>query len=217
MAGKVMIENIPVTKAGFLVLPGTKITVKEPDHPYVSRGGVKLAGALEDFGLSPAGRVAIDVGISTGGFTDCLLKGGAKKVFGIDVGYGQVAMSVRKNPRVVLFERTNFRHFEPDLLDEKADLAVMDVSFISLTLLLPKLKDCLSANADCLLMVKPQFELDRGLVGKGGVVREDHLRMEAVERVEKSAIKLGFQVQGRADSHLPGPKGNREVFLWLAI
>ena len=217
MAGEVKVEGMIIDKPGKRVPVSAAVSLT-PRHPgFVSRGGVKLAAALHHFSIPVQGRTFMDVGSSTGGFTDCLLRHGARRVFGIDVGYGQVAMALRRDPRVTLFERRNFRHFDPGLLDEAPTLAVVDVSFISLTLILPKLKDCLDQGGLGLVMVKPQFELYKALIGKGGVVRDDSLREEAVSRVTAKAMELGFEIRGRADSRLPGPKGNREVFLKLAL
>ena len=215
LAGKVRLNGERVDKAGWAVPEGAEVTLDAPDHPYVSRGGVKLQGALDDLGVEPAGQVVLDVGISTGGFSDCVLQRGARRVFGVDVGYGQVAMKLRQDERVTLFERTNFRHFDPALLDEPPGLAVVDASFIALAKLLPKLAECLAPGAGCLALVKPQFELSKAQVGKGGVVRDDALRDEAVQRASAAAGRCGFEVIGRADSRLHGPKGNREIFLFL--
>jgi len=217
LAGKVEVNGQRADKAGQGVPDGAVVTLRQPDHPYVSRGGLKLEGALEDLELDVSGMVVLDVGASTGGFTDCLLQRGARRVFGVDVGYGQVAYELRNDDRVTLFERTNFRHFDPGLLDERPDLCVADASFISLTRLLDRIKECLAPGGTLLAMVKPQFELDRKRIGKGGVVRDDALRAEAVERVRAAAEALGFRVLGQCDSQLPGPKGNREVFLYLEL
>jgi len=215
LAGKVRIDGERADKAGRAVPEGAGVILVAPDHPYVSRGGVKLEGALDDLGVDPQGLVVLDVGISTGGFTDCLLQRGARRAFGVDVGYGQVALKLRNDERVTLFERTNFRHFDPARVDETLDLAVIDASFIALAKLLPKLAECLAPGAECLALVKPQFELSKAEVGKGGVVRDDGLREEAVARASEAAERCGFEVLGSADSRLHGPKGNREIFLYL--
>jgi len=215
LAGEVLANDRPVAKPGDLVSPDASIRVRNDPVPYVSRGGVKLAGALDAFGISPAGLVCLDVGISTGGFTDCLLQRGAVKIFGIDVGRGQLAWKLRQDPRVVLFEDTNIRHFDPAALGQQVDLAVVDVSFISLTLVLPVVFHALKPGGTCLPMVKPQFEVGKGQVGKGGVVRDEAKRLAAVERVKAFAAGLGFEVKGTAQSPLPGPSGNVEYFLWL--
>jgi 23S rRNA (cytidine1920-2'-O)/16S rRNA (cytidine1409-2'-O)-methyltransferase len=191
------------------------LRLRAPDSTYVSRGGDKLAGALDAFGLDPNGRVALDVGASTGGFTDCLLRRGARRVFALDVGYGQLAWSLRQDPRVVVIERANVRHLEAADLPAAPDLVTADVSFISLTLVLPAIARVVSPASPVVALVKPQFEAGRGQVGKGGVVRDEAVRAAAVTRVRLAAGGFGFAVRGEAESVLPGPKGNREVFLWL--
>jgi 23S rRNA (cytidine1920-2'-O)/16S rRNA (cytidine1409-2'-O)-methyltransferase len=215
LAGEVLVDDRPVTKAGTLVRADAPLRLRTPASPYVSRGGEKLAGALDAFGLDPAGVVAIDVGASTGGFTDCLLRRGARRVIAVDVGYGQLAWSLRQDPRVVVLERTNARALEPAMLPEVPSFATMDVSFISLTLVLRAVTRVVAPDATIVAMVKPQFEAGRGQVGKGGVVRDPAVRAEAVARVRASAEECGLVVRGQADAVIAGPKGNREVFLWL--
>jgi 23S rRNA (cytidine1920-2'-O)/16S rRNA (cytidine1409-2'-O)-methyltransferase len=215
MAGDVLVDDRPVTKPGTLVAAMAVVRLRAAASAYVSRGGEKLAGALDAFGLDPTGRVALDVGASTGGFTDCLLRRGARRVIAVDVGYGQLAWALRQDARVVAIERVNARHLEPAMLPETPDLAVVDVSFISLAQVLPAVVRVLAAGADVVALVKPQFEVGRGRVGKGGVVRDATLRAEAVACVRAAAMQLGCTVCGEAESVLPGPKGNREVFLWL--
>lgn len=188
--------------------------VRGEDRRFVSRGGEKLSGALVDFGLDPTGRVCLDVGASTGGFTDCLLQAGARRVVAVDVGYGQLHEQLRRDERVIVLERTNARTLSADLFPEAPDLVTADVSFISLRLLLPRLAEA-APGADLLVLVKPQFEVEKGQVGKGGVVRDDALRAAAVARVRACAEALGYVSAGQVDSRLSGPKGNREVFLWL--
>ncbi|WP_210493434.1 TlyA family RNA methyltransferase [Patulibacter sp. SYSU D01012] len=183
---------------------------------YVSRGGVKLENALDALGVDVAGRHGLDVGASTGGFTDCLLQRGAVAVTALDVAYGELAWSVRSDERVTVIERQNARQMTPELLPYAPDLVVADVSFISLTKLLPAVRGVVADRFDALLMVKPQFELGRGRVGRGGVVRDPALRREAVRTVAGAAADAGFAVLGAAPSGLPGPKGNRETFLHLA-
>ncbi|HJQ83618.1 MAG TPA: TlyA family RNA methyltransferase [Candidatus Binatia bacterium] len=216
MAGAVLVADRPVTKPGTEVPDDAPVRLRGEDSPYVGRGGEKLAGALDAFGLDVRERVALDVGASTGGFTDCLLQRGARRVIAVDVGYGQLAWKLRADPRVVVLERTNARTLSPDRLPEPPDLAVVDVSFISLRTVLPAVASVLAAGAAIVALVKPQFEVGRGRVGKGGVVRDDALRAEAVALVRAEAERLGLGVRGEAESVLPGPKGNREVFLWLA-
>ena len=191
---------------------------------YVSRGGVKLANALESSGLDVAGRHAIDVGASTGGFSDCLLQRGALSVIAVDVGYGTLDYRLRTDPRVMVLERTNARALTPELLGGAAgggghaapDVATIDVSFISLTKVLAPVLGCLADQHDVLALVKPQFELGRGRVGKGGVVRDADERREALLGVGRAALELDTAVLGYHSSGLPGPKGNRETFVWLA-
>lgn len=215
LAGAVLVADRPATKAGVLVPPDAPLRLRGPASDYVSRGGEKLAGALETFALDVAATVALDVGASTGGFTDCLLRRGARRVIAVDVGYGQLAWTLRQDPRVVVLERTNARRLDGAMLPEAPDLATVDVSFISLALVLPAVAATLRPGAAMVTLVKPQFEAGRGQVGKGGVVRDPAVRAEAVARVRREAEGMGLRVRGEADSVLPGPKGNREVFLWL--
>jgi 23S rRNA (cytidine1920-2'-O)/16S rRNA (cytidine1409-2'-O)-methyltransferase len=215
MAGAVLVEDRPVTKPGTLVPEQAAVRLRQADSPYVSRGGEKLAGALDAFGIDPRGRVALDVGASTGGFTDCLLQRGAPRVIAVDVGRGQLAWRLRQDARVVLLERTNARMLEACVLPDTPSLAVVDVSFISLTHVLPAVAAALAAGGTLVVLVKPQFEVGRERVGKGGVVRDDTDRAAAVAGVRLAAERLGLAVRGEAESVLPGPKGNREVFLWL--
>jgi 23S rRNA (cytidine1920-2'-O)/16S rRNA (cytidine1409-2'-O)-methyltransferase len=184
--------------------------------PYVSRGGLKLANALSASGLPVAGRRALDVGASTGGFTDCLLRAGAERVAAIDVGYGQLDWSLRNDARVHVMERVNARAIEPEMVPFTADLAVVDVSFISLAKVLPAVLDCMTPTRDVLALVKPQFEIGRGGVGKGGVVRSAEDRERVLGAVGGAMLALGESVIGIYPAGLPGPKGNRETFLWLA-
>ncbi|MDX8149975.1 TlyA family RNA methyltransferase [Patulibacter brassicae] len=183
--------------------------------PFVSRGGIKLANALDALGIDVAGRRALDVGASTGGFTDCLLQRGAAHVIALDVAYGELAWSVRQDERVTVIERQNARHVTPEMLPFAPDLVVADVSFISLRKLLPALASVVAPRFDALLMVKPQFEVGRERVGSGGVVRDPALRREAIVAVGEAARAAGWSVRGAAPSGLPGPKGNRETFLHL--
>ncbi len=215
LSGVVFASGQPVAKPGTLVQPDAPIEVRGEDLPYVSRGGLKLAAALDAFGVEPIGRVCLDVGASTGGFTDCLLQRGAARVYAVDVGYGQLAWTLRNDPRVVVMERTNFRFFSPERLPERPTLATADVSFISLRLLLPNLAHCLAEGADAVVLVKPQFEVGRGQVGSGGVVRDPALQREAVEAVKQAALDSGFTALGECASPILGPKGNREFFLHL--
>ncbi|MBI2897739.1 MAG: TlyA family RNA methyltransferase [Deltaproteobacteria bacterium] len=215
LAGKVLIDASVADKPGTRVPVGASVELLVPDHPFVSRGGVKLEGALEAFGIDPQGAVCADIGASTGGFTHVLLKRGARRVFAVDVGYGQLADSLRRDPRVVPMERTNVRYLAPGAFDEPPSLVVIDVSFISVSKILPALVPLSAPGATFVVLVKPQFEVGREKVGKGGVVRDDALRMAAVDSVSAAARALGLVEVSRADSVLPGPKGNREVFLHL--
>jgi 23S rRNA (cytidine1920-2'-O)/16S rRNA (cytidine1409-2'-O)-methyltransferase len=215
LAGAVLVADRPATKAGVLVAPDAPLRLRGSASDYVSRGGEKLAGALDGFALDVAGTVVLDVGASTGGFTDCLLRRGARRVIAVDVGYGQLAWTLRQDPRVVVLERTNARRLDGAMLPEPPDLATIDVSFISLALVLPAVAATLRPGAAVVTLVKPQFEAGRGQVGKGGVVRDPAVRAEAVARVRREAEGMGLRVRGEADSVLQGPKGNREVFLWL--
>lgn len=215
MAGDVLVDERPVTKAGNQVAPTASLRLRAEPSPYVSRGGEKLAGALDAFTLDVGGRIALDVGASTGGFTDCLLRRGVARVIALDVGYGQLAWSLRQDERVIVRERVNARDLEPGMLPAVPDLATIDVSFISLALVVPAVARVVAAGADVVALVKPQFEVGRGQVGAGGVVRDPTLRAHAVASVRAAATARGFKVRGEAESVLPGPRGNREVFLWL--
>ena len=216
LAGEVLVGDRPATKPGTMVAADAPLRLRRPPSDYVSRGGEKLAGALDAFGLEVAGHVALDVGASTGGFTDCLLRRGARRVFALDVGYGQLAWTLRQDARVTVLERINARRLEASMLAEAPDLATVDVSFISLALVLPAVAAVLRPAGSVVALVKPQFEAGRGQVGKGGVVRDPTVRAAAVARVRDEAQTLGLMVRGESDSVLAGPKGNREVFLWLA-
>ena len=202
-------------KPGQLVPADVEVSVEE-GLPYVSRGGVKLANALDALGIEVGGRRALDVGASTGGFTDCLLQRGAAHVVAVDVAYGELDWRLRSDERVTVVERVNARALEPGMLPYAPDLIVIDVSFISLTKVLPAVLACAASRFDCLAMVKPQFELGRGRVGKGGVVHDPALRREAIASVAACGRELGAAVVGYAPSGLPGPAGNRETFVWLA-
>ena len=216
IAGDVRVAGRPATKPGELVPDEADVAVAEPP-PYVSRGGVKLANALDAFGVDPAGRRALDVGASTGGFTDVLLQRGAHMVIALDVAYGELHWRLRNDERVIVVERTNARSLEPGELPCEPDLIVADVSFISLTKILPALAGAAAPRFDLLAMIKPQFEVGRERVGKGGVVRSaDDRRTALVSVGEFARSELGLEVLGYASSGLPGPAGNRETFVWLA-
>jgi 23S rRNA (cytidine1920-2'-O)/16S rRNA (cytidine1409-2'-O)-methyltransferase len=214
LAGRVVVEGLAAPKAGALVPEAVRVTLKEA-APFVSRGGEKLAGALDHFQVNPAGQVALDAGAATGGFTHVLLTRGAQKVYAVDVGYGQLDVTLRHDPRVVVLERLNLRHLPAGAIPELVDLATLDLSFISLTLVLPKIRELLRPGGAVLALVKPQFEVGKGQVGKGGVVRDPQLQMAAVQRVAAAAAQLGFTVSPAFPSPLKGPKGNQEYFLYL--
>ena len=214
MAGQVLVDDVPVDKAGTRVRNDASVRIRGAASRYVSRGGDKLEGALEDLGVDPRGKLCLDVGASTGGFTDCLLQRGATRVYAVDVGYGLLDAKLRDDPRVVVRERINARNLEAAQVPERVDLLVADVAFISLRLVVPALA-AVAPHAEWLLLVKPQFEVGREQVGKGGVVRDDALRAWAVESVRGAAEALGWREVARADSRVAGPKGNREIFLHL--
>ncbi len=215
LAGRVLLGGSVCTKCGAPVKEGADVALLPAPRPFVSRGGGKLSGALDDFGVDPAGRTALDVGASTGGFTDCLLRRGASRVYAVDVGERLLDDRLLRDRRVVSIEKVNFRHAAVDLLPEKVTLAVVDVSFISLRHILPVLPLFLAPGAGVLPLVKPQFEVGKGRVGKGGVVRDDALRREAVDGIAAFARETGYEVIGETESRVSGPKGNREVFLHL--
>jgi 23S rRNA (cytidine1920-2'-O)/16S rRNA (cytidine1409-2'-O)-methyltransferase len=211
-AGLVRVAGTLAERPDQMVDPGVSIGL---DHAkaYVSRGGDKLAAALDAFGVDPAGRVCLDVGASTGGFTDILLQRGAARVMAVDVGYGQLAWSLRQDPRVTVLERVNIRHLER--LPIPADLAVIDVSFISLRLVLPRVRDLLSPPAEVVALVKPQFEVGKGAVGKGGIVRDPEQHRRVLSELRQFAQESGYQVAAEIPSPILGAKGNREFLLYL--
>jgi 23S rRNA (cytidine1920-2'-O)/16S rRNA (cytidine1409-2'-O)-methyltransferase len=217
LAGEVRLgaERRRAAKPGQLVANDVVISVAEGPE-FVSRGGRKLATALAVTGVDPGGRRCLDVGASTGGFTDCLLQAGAAHVVALDVAYGELAWGLRGDQRVTVVERTNARHVRPEDLPYTPDLIVVDVSFIGLAKVLPAVLACAAATFDCLALCKPQFEVGREGVGKGGVVRDPADRRAALVTVAAAARRLDASVQGFASSGLPGPKGNRETFVWLA-
>jgi 23S rRNA (cytidine1920-2'-O)/16S rRNA (cytidine1409-2'-O)-methyltransferase len=214
LAGAVSVDGRRVDKAGVLVDPDARVALAERPR-FVSRGGDKLAHALRTFGISPRGRVCIDVGASTGGFTHCLLAGGAARIFTVDVGQGQLDASLRADGRVVVMERTNARQLTPQMLPEAPGLATVDVSFISLEKVLPAVMAVLAPAGEAVVLVKPQFEVGRGEVGKGGVVRDPAQHRAVLTRLARFAVLRGWHVLGVTASPLTGPKGNREFFLHL--
>jgi 23S rRNA (cytidine1920-2'-O)/16S rRNA (cytidine1409-2'-O)-methyltransferase len=212
--GRILVDDVPVEKPGTRIRSDAALRLRGETRRYVSRGGEKLAGALDDLSIDPAGLACLDVGASTGGFTDCLLERGARSVVAVDVGYGQLHQRLRADARVVVLERTHARELTAAALPESPELVTVDVSFISLTSILPRLAE-IAPGSPVLALVKPQFEVGRGRVGKGGVVRDDTLRLGAVEKVAGCARALGYVEAGRAESRIAGPRGNREIFLWL--
>ncbi|MBR8838183.1 MAG: TlyA family RNA methyltransferase [Stigonema ocellatum SAG 48.90 = DSM 106950] len=218
-AGEVIVGDVVVDKAGTEVEVSAYIQIKARSR-FVSRGGEKLAKAMDVFAIAVSGRICLDGGISTGGFTDCLLQAGAKQVYGVDVGYGQVDWGLRNDSRVILRERTNLRYLTPDELyanAEPADLAVVDVSFISLTKILPALWQLLQSPREAVLLVKPQFEVGRNRVGKKGVVRDPHDHADAIFQVLQASAGLGWLYKGLTWSPMTGPAGNIEYLLWLGM
>jgi len=216
MSGNVFVSGVRAEKPGMQVEPDVEVEVRGSQE-YVSRGGKKLEKALEYFEVSPEGKVCIDCGASTGGFTDCLLKNGAKLVYAVDVGYGQLAWSIRNDPRVVTMERTNIRYATAGMFEIKPELAVIDVSFISLSLVLPVVKELLTGSGDVICLIKPQFEAGREKVGKKGVVREPQTHKEVLDGFIESATASGFSIKGLTFSPIKGPEGNIEFLAWLGL
>jgi 23S rRNA (cytidine1920-2'-O)/16S rRNA (cytidine1409-2'-O)-methyltransferase len=217
LAGKVFSGERRVEKSSETLDEAAALEIRQPDHPFASRGGVKLVGAFEAFGYDPTAKIAADFGASTGGFTDCLLQRGAAKVFAIDVGYGQLHEKLRQDPRVVVMDRTNARYLKPGDLPTMVDLVVIDASFIGLEKLLPAAHGILRAGGHVIALVKPQFQVGQQGVGKGGVVRDAELRRKAIASIVAVAERLGFQLVAEADSVITGPKGNQETFIWLRL
>ena len=217
MAGQVVVGDHTVDKAGQLVVIDADIRLKGEALPYVSRGGLKLRRALDAFSVDVAGLVAVDVGSSTGGFTDCLLQAGAVKVFAIDVGYGQLAWKLQQDPRVVTMERTNIRTVTTDQLDELPELAVIDASFIALSKVLPATVGLLKPGGRIIALIKPQFEVGKGEVGKGGIVRDPSVHKKVIEDVSQAALDLGLTVLGLCESPITGADGNREFLILLEL
>lgn len=212
MAGTVEVEGRRVDKPGTAVGEEARVQVLAPKEPFVSRAGRKLAHALDHFGVDPAGRVCLDAGASTGGFTDCLLQRGAARVYSLDVGYGQLDQRLRNDPRVVVMERVNARHLAPDALPEPCGLITIDVSFISLLKVVPALLPHLAPGGLLLPMIKPQFEAGRGAVGKGGILRDEEMRQCVIRECAEGIAALGLEPRGVFDSPVAGTGGNREAF-----
>lgn len=217
MAGQVVVGDHTVDKAGQQVAQDADVRLKGESLPYVSRGGLKLRKALDQFGIDVAGLVAVDVGSSTGGFTDCLLQAGAARVFAIDVGYGQLAWKLRQDPRVVSMEKTNIRNVTPEQLDDVPALAVIDASFISLAKVLPATATLLKPGGRIIALIKPQFEVGRGEVGQGGVVRDPAVHEKVIEDVRRTALDMDLTVSGLCESPITGADGNREFLILLQL
>lgn len=215
MAGKVFVDGKPAAKAGTRVGPDSGIEIRGESLPYVSRGGVKLEKALDNFAIETVGRVFLDVGASTGGFTDCLLQRGAVRVYAVDVGYGQLAWKLRCDERVVLIERSNIRYLARTRLQDEPDAAVIDVSFISLTKVIPAVVPLLKSDGEILALIKPQFELSSGEVGSGGIVRNTEMHEKAVNKISVFAEAEGLAVRGVIQSPVAGPRKNKEFFMYL--
>ena len=218
MAGQVRVNGIPVTKPGTPVTDTVDVQVEAPEHPYVGRGGVKLAHALDVFGISVEGRTALDIGASTGGFSDVLLQRGARLVVALDVGHGQLDWKLRSDPRVIAIERVNARTLTADQLPPESrpvQIATLDVSFISLRLILPVLPPLLAGDADVVALVKPQFEAGRSEVGKGGIVRDETVHARVIDEVTAAASALGLSRIGLTESPITGMDGNREFLIHL--
>jgi len=214
MAGVVLVDGQPQAKAGTLIRPEATIRLTHDPQPYVSRGGLKLERALDFFHIDPRGKVVIDVGASTGGFTDCLLQRGARRVYAVDVGYGQLAWRLQRDPRVINLQRCNIRYLRREEVGEEVDLAVVDTSFISLELVIPPTLTFLTEGGGLLTLMKPQFEVGKGEVEKGGVVRDKEKHRRVVEKITSFAEGQGLIPHGVIESPLQGPKGNREFFLY---
>ena len=217
MSGIVFVNEQKADKAGEMIAEDAKVEVRGHDIGYVSRGGLKLEKALRDFGVNPQGYVCSDSGASTGGFTDCLLQQGAKKVFAIDVGYGQLDWKIRSDERVVVMERTNIRYVTPEQLGEPLDLSVIDVSFISLKIVLPAVKNLLKPTGQVLCLIKPQFEAGKDKVGKKGVIRDPAIHKEVLDQFVELANALDFRIQGLTYSPVKGPEGNIEFLAHLKL
>ncbi len=213
MEGKVTVDGKIITKPGFAVSETSEISIKESAE-FVSRGGIKLKKVLEEFSVCVKDKICLDVGASTGGFTDCLLKNGAKKVYSVDVSYGVFDFKLRNNPQVVNIEKTNIRYFDKNLLKDEIDLAVVDVSFISLEKVLPKVKELVKKGGEIIVLVKPQFEAPKGSTQKG-VVKDEKIRLLAIDKIKDFSETLGLKLLGETPSPIKGPKGNLEHFLYL--
>ena len=215
LAGRVAVEGQTVDKPGTQIEIEAQLQLRGEDQPYVSRGGIKLKGALDAFGINPKGMIVMDVGASTGGFTDCVLQRGAKKVYAVDVGYGQLAWKLQKDFRVINLERRNIRYLNREEIEEEMDLILIDTSFISIQKFLSHLLHFLKRGGTIIGLIKPQFEVGKGEVGKGGVVRNATHHQKVIERISQFSQELGLNVLGVIESSILGPKGNKEFFIYL--
>jgi 23S rRNA (cytidine1920-2'-O)/16S rRNA (cytidine1409-2'-O)-methyltransferase len=213
MQGKVLVEGVPVTKPGTQLRPDSVVTCSAEEPPYVSRAGFKLAHALDTFGIDVTGKIVLDAGLSTGGFTDCLLQRGAAKVFGVDVGYGQVHEKIRVDPRVVVLERTNVRDLNLPKLGEPVDLVTLDLSFISVTKVLDAVFACMKPRATIVILIKPQFESERHEVGKGGIVKDPQIHERVVQKIKQDLESRGCIILGITESPILGATGNKEFLI----
>ncbi len=215
MAGKVLVNNLLIDKPGTKIDPESTVKLKESDFPYVSRGALKLKEAVEKLNRNVSDLICMDVGASTGGFTDYLLQNGVEKVYAIDVGYGQFDWKLRNDKRVILLERTNVRYLEEDRIKDKIDLVVIDTSFISLKIVIPSIQKFMNQNSEILALIKPQFEAGKGNVGKGGVVRDPLVHQKIIEDLKYFFTQIGLTCQAVVDSPILGPKGNKEFIISL--
>jgi 23S rRNA (cytidine1920-2'-O)/16S rRNA (cytidine1409-2'-O)-methyltransferase len=215
MAGKVLVNDVPSDKPGVQIPDEDRIIVKKDDNPYVSRGGLKLEKALKTIPVNVKALTCLDIGASTGGFTDCLLKNGARKVYAVDVGYGQLDWSLRQDSQVVVIERTNIRHMPFETVNEKVDIVVADTSFISLKVVLPSAEKFMREGTNILALIKPQFEIGKGNVGKGGVVKDPEIRKHVIEDMKNFFNDRGYLTNDVVPSPIQGPKGNKEYIIYL--
>jgi 23S rRNA (cytidine1920-2'-O)/16S rRNA (cytidine1409-2'-O)-methyltransferase len=217
MAGRVIVNGKICDKSGMLVSGDDTIALKGKDIPFVSRGGIKLESALTSFNIDISGSVCLDVGASTGGFTDCLLRHGAKQVIAVDVGYGQMAWNLRKDPRILVIERTNIRYLPCEAVPEPVDFVTIDVSFISLKIVVPAVLKFMKTDGSIIALIKPQFEVGKGKVGKGGIVRDASMHNEVIENLSAFFAENGLKIEGVIPSPVTGPKGNREFLIYMKI
>jgi 23S rRNA (cytidine1920-2'-O)/16S rRNA (cytidine1409-2'-O)-methyltransferase len=215
LAGQVLVGEQRVDKPGHLIDPSAEIRIKGEELRYASRGGLKLEAALREFSIDPTGKNVIDIGASTGGFTDCLLQHGAARVWAVDVGHNQLAWRLRQDPRVVVLENVNARNLDPDSFAVRFDMATIDVSFISLSKILPALRPCLSDSVDCVALIKPQFEVGKGEVGRGGIVTDAAKHRRVLQQVKDATLSVGLHPTGLIESPILGAEGNREFLMHM--